>query len=85
MDRAIDLLTQMYIMCLEAGDFANGITCRGIDEGEVQAGRLFSEVADFLQGCSPAYDVYASLHIPADLKATTPAPADAGGVGRWKH
>ena len=67
--RAINLLTQLYIMCCEAGDFSNGVEHQGIDEGRVQAGRFLAEVAAFLKGRDADYDAYAALYVSSDEDA----------------
>ena len=66
---ALELLTELYIMCNESGDFSNGVTYHGIDEGNVMAGRVLSKVAAFLKGKNAAFDNYNSLCINGDEEA----------------
>ena len=46
-------------MCNEAGNFSNGNTHNGLDEGDVLAGNFLDEIASFLKGKSAEYDRYA--------------------------
>ena len=57
-ERAIELLTTLYIMCMEAGNFSNGVTALGADEGEVLARRQLREVERFLTGKNDDFDTY---------------------------
>ncbi len=58
--RAIELLSQLYIMCDVAADFSNGVTHQGMDEGRVLAGRFLAQVSAFLKGRDDKHDAYVS-------------------------
>lgn len=46
----ISLLKSLYHMCINAGNFKNGVEEYGVDEGEVKASQMFSEIEKFFGG-----------------------------------
>lgn len=44
-----DALKDILDLCLSLGDFKNGVTHNGIDEGEVYAGRIFDKASAALR------------------------------------
>ncbi|MDD4775891.1 MAG: hypothetical protein PHG75_05230 [Syntrophomonas sp.] len=46
--KVVEAARETYLLCVNVGDFSNGVSCYGIDEGEEMARKVFNKLSQAL-------------------------------------